>query len=312
MNYRKIVSTTDLTHEEWLEYRKKGIGGSDAASIVGLNPWSSAYQVYCDKVGLIPEIIDNETMRQGRDLEVYVAERFTEKTGKKVRRLNAILAHADHEYLLANVDRMIVGEDAGLECKTTSLMNKTDFEGGNVPPQYYVQCMHYMMVTGAKKWYLAILVLGKVFYWFEINRNENEIETLEQAEINFWNENVLKHEPPAPDGSERCAEVIKQRYPVANDETAEIAHYREQVERYKELDALAKKIDREKDEIKQNIQTVMGEASRGVVGQAYEVRWRSYQRTGIDIGRFKEDHPDLYDEYLKTINVRIFEIKETG
>lgn len=150
---------------EWLKERKKGIGGSDAASIIGLNPYKSAFQVYLDKIGELPEKEDNEAMRQGRDLEDYVAQRFMEKTGKKVRRNNSILYHPEYQYILGNVDRVVVGEKAGLECKTiNNSYGKYNLNNGEYPVYYYVQCMHYLAVTGYDKWYLAVLDLGKALF----------------------------------------------------------------------------------------------------------------------------------------------------
>ena len=112
------ISTIGMSREDWLTERRKSLGGSDVAGILGLNEYSSPYSVYADKLGLLPEKEDTEAMRIGRDLEDYVASRFTEKTGKKVRRENSIIRNPDYPYLHANVDRVVVGENAVLECKT--------------------------------------------------------------------------------------------------------------------------------------------------------------------------------------------------
>ena len=161
MKLNRLVSTSDLTHEEWLKYRKKGIGGSDAGAICGLNPYRSPMSVYIDKTEDNIEEIDSEAMRQGRDLEQYVAERFCEETGKKVRRANAIFYNPDHPFMTANVDRMIVGENAGLECKTASAFSADKWSDGKIPESYEIQCHHYMAVTGADSWYIACVILGK-------------------------------------------------------------------------------------------------------------------------------------------------------
>ena len=117
---KRLISTLNLSKEDWLRYRKCGITGTDAGAILGLNPYRSAFQVYHDKISDTIENIDNEAMRQGRDLEDYVAQRFTEATGLKVRRANAIYQSEEHPLLLADFDRLIVGQKAGLECKTVS------------------------------------------------------------------------------------------------------------------------------------------------------------------------------------------------
>ena len=151
MSAEVLVNTKDMERQEWLEWRRKGIGGSDAAAILGLNPYCSPFDVYLDKIGAKEEQPDNEAMRQGRDFEDYVAMRFTEATGKKVRRRNAVLQHPEYPFILGNIDRLVVGEHAGLECKTTSVLNKAKFNQGEFPDTYYVQCMHYMPVTGLRK-----------------------------------------------------------------------------------------------------------------------------------------------------------------
>lgn len=111
MKLNKVVSTLEMPHEEWLRYRKKGIGGSDAGAICGVNKYRSAVSVFLDKTAEQTSEFDNEAMRQGRDLEQYVAERFCEETGKKVRRANAIFSHSELPFMLANVDRLVVGEN---------------------------------------------------------------------------------------------------------------------------------------------------------------------------------------------------------
>ena len=114
----KLVSTKNIDHDSWLRYRKQGIGGSDAGAICGLNPYASPMTVFVDKTMDAVEEKDSESMRQGRDLEEYVARRFVESTGKQVRRSNYMYSSEEYPFMLANVDRMVVGENAGLECKT--------------------------------------------------------------------------------------------------------------------------------------------------------------------------------------------------
>ena len=86
-----IIPTKNMTQDEWLAQRRNAIGGSDAASIIGLNSFSSPFAVWLDKMGMAEPSEENEAMRLGHDLEEYVAKRFTEATGKKVRRKNAII-----------------------------------------------------------------------------------------------------------------------------------------------------------------------------------------------------------------------------
>ena len=150
---KRLVSTRNLSKEDWLRYRKCGITGTDAGAILGLNPYRSAFQVYHDKISDTTENIDNEAMRQGRDLEDYVAQRFTEATGLKVRRANAIYQSEEHPLLLADFDRLIVGQKAGLECKTVSPFSADKWADGKIPAHYLAQVDHYLAVSGFDCWY---------------------------------------------------------------------------------------------------------------------------------------------------------------
>lgn len=141
---KKLVSTLNLDKKSWLRYRKRGIGGSDAGAVCGLNPYRTAIQVYYDKTSDEIEEIDNEAMRQGREFEDYVAGRFCEASGKKVRRANAMYYDEKNPFMLADADRMVVGENAGLECKTASPYMAEKWEDGKIPLSYQIQCHHYM------------------------------------------------------------------------------------------------------------------------------------------------------------------------
>ena len=181
---KKLVSTLNLPKEEWLRYRKQGIGGSDAGAICGFNPYRSAMQVYYDKTSDEIEDIDNEAMRQGRELEEYVSKRFVEETGKKVRRANAMFYDEKNPFMLADVDRMIVGENAGLECKTASPFMSEYWERDKVPLSYQMQCYHYMSVCNADAWYVAVLIYGREFKVYKLERDEEIIANLIQMEKN--------------------------------------------------------------------------------------------------------------------------------
>ena len=141
------IATRDMSREDWLKIRKAGIGGSDAGAVCGVNPYTSAMDIYYDKVTDDICLEDSEAMRQGRELENYVAERFCEATGFKVRRSNKMYRSTEYPFMIADVDRFVVGQDAGLECKTASAYNGDKWKDGRIPPHYLVQCLHYMAVT---------------------------------------------------------------------------------------------------------------------------------------------------------------------
>lgn len=161
--YEKIP-ISNMGHEEWLALRKTGIGGSDAGTVCGLNPYGSLMKLYHDKTGDVTDELDSEAVRQGHDLEQYVAERFMEATGLKVRKSNFMYRSKEHPFMIADVDRLVAGEDAGLECKTASAYNTDKWKDGNIPLHYAMQCFHYMAVTGKRAWYIAAVILGVSLY----------------------------------------------------------------------------------------------------------------------------------------------------
>lgn len=303
------ISTVGMSREEWLEHRRNTIGGSEASTIVGMNTYSSPYTVWAEKLGKLPPKEDNEAMRLGRDLEDYVAKRFTEKTGKKVRRENNILWNPKYPFAHANVDRVVIGEDAGLECKTTSFLNLTKFKNGEFPDTYYVQCMHYMMVTGCKRWYLAVLVLGNGFFDFVIERDEEEIKALAKSEEAFW-ECVKSKTPPAVDGSNSTSETISTVFPNSNEETVNLFAYENCLNQYVSIGNQIKELKTRQDELANNVKVFMGESGKGE-SMRYKVSWGSSTRSTFDHKKFAEDNPDIdLSKYYKSTNVRTFKVKE--
>lgn len=303
------ISTKDMPHEEWLEHRKKSIGGSDASAILGMNSYSSAYTVWADKLGKLPPKEDNEAMRLGRDLEDYVAKRFTEETGKKVRRENNILINPDIPFAHANVDRMIVGEDAGFEAKTTSALNTKKFKNGEYPENYYCQCVHYLMVTGCERWYLGVLILGVGFKWFVIERDEGEIEALRKSEADFW-EYVNSGEPPMADGSASTSETLRTIYPESNGDTVNLMAFEEDLKQYKHLASMEEDYKKMKDECANKIKAYMGEASKGECNN-FKVSWTSSVRNSFDHKAFAKDNPGIdLSSYYKSTPTRTFKVNE--
>ena len=303
------ISTKDMPHEEWLEHRRNSIGGSDASSIIGMNSYCSPYTVWADKLGKIPPKEDNEAMRLGRDLEDYVAKRFTEETGKRVRRENNILINPNIPFAHANVDRMIIGEDAGFEAKTTSALNTKKFKNGEYPENYYVQCMHYMMVTGCKRWYLGVLVLGVEFKWFVIERDEDEIEALKKSEADFW-ECVKSKTPPMVDGSDSTSDTLRTIYPESNGDTVSLMAYEQDLNQYMTLSSLLDDVKKQKEEVANRIKAFMGEAERGATDN-FSVSWTSSTRTSFDYKKYKADNDFLdLSDYVKETQTRTFKVKK--
>lgn len=303
------ISTKEMSNEEWRASRKGSIGGSDAATVLGLNPYSSPYALWAEKTGAMePEDISmKEAVRLGHVLEPYVAERFSEITGKKVRRENYILKNSDYPWAHANVDRLVIGEKAGLECKTTSALNLSKFKNGEYPANYYCQCMHYMAVTGLERWYLAVLIGNQEVRIFTIERDEEEIAALMDAEQRFW-ECVENREPPAVDGSEATSDALSALYTDKGgqvDLTPVCGNLRE----YLRLKAEMKSLEEKLNAVANGIKEYMGEASKGTYGDV-SVSWKNVTSNRFDKKAFVKDNPgtDL-SLYHKASTTRRFEVR---
>ena len=303
------ISTQNMSGTEWRQARKASIGGSDAAAILRLSDYSSPYTVWAEKTGRIPEKEDNEAMRQGRDLEQYVADRFCEQTGKKVRRVNAIIKNDRYPFAHANIDRAVIGEHAGLECKTTSVLNLRKFANGEYPANYYVQCVHYMAVTGAEKWYLAVLVLGRDFLVYEIPRDDDEIAALMQSESEFW-ELVKCNTPPAADGSKSTTDTINQMYSGVSDSSIELFGVDQLVESYIDAKSRKKLIEAEIAEHENQLKSLLGDYETGMTGIA-KVTWKEQFRNTFDEKLFHEQFPQIdLSKFKKTTRTRVFKVSK--
>lgn len=303
------ISTKDMTIEDWRKARTTSIGGSDAAAIVGLSDWSSPYTVWAEKTGKIVSKEDNEAMRQGRDLEEYVAERFCEATGKKVKRVNAIIKNDIYPFAHANIDRDISGENAGLECKTTNILNMRKFANGEYPANYYVQCMHYMAVTGADKWYLAVLILGRDFMVYEIPRDDAEISALMQAENDFW-ELVRNYIPPPVDGSYSTTDTLKQMYNGVSGSIIELYGMDAAVRQYLDAKSRKKSIETEITECENRLKESLGDFETGMTGPA-KITWKNQVRTSFDENLFRMNFPEIdLSQFKKTTHTRVFKVSK--
>lgn len=306
----KLMKTDTASRAEWLECRRQGIGGSDAAVIVGLSRFGSPLRLWADKHGLGGEAEETEVMRQGTDFEEYVARRWAEATGKKVRRRNYMFRNTNYPFAIADVDREVVGENAGLECKTTSVYNKSDFENGEIPPAYYVQCQHYMAVMGYDRMYLAVLVLSKAFYHFVIERDDAEIAALMEQEKGWWETYVEGDSVPDPDGSEEDGAFIRERFPDSDGGEVFLADRAPDFERMQELDAQIRELTSERDTLKQAIMQDMGDAALASALNGWTASWKPQTSRRVDSKKLKAEFPQVYADCLIESVSRVFRYKK--
>ncbi|WP_400162888.1 YqaJ viral recombinase family protein [Brevibacillus sp. TJ4] len=306
-----VTSTKDMDREMWLQLRRKGIGGSDAAAIAGLSKWKSPVAVYLEKIGQAPlEEAQSEAAHFGTILEDVVAQEFSRRTGLKVKRRYAILQHPDFPFMVANVDRLIIGERTGLECKTASEYLKGEWEGEDIPAPYLLQCQHYMAVTGYSAWWIAVLIGGNKFVHKKVDRDEEIIQYLIQLESNFWNNHVIPQVPPMMDGSDASTNLLKNMYPVGEPAS--------ETELPLEADLLIEQLEQAKKEekaagnrvaeLENRLKAMLGEYETGVASK-YIVTWKTITSNRIDNEALAKNHPEIYQKYLKPSVSRRFGVK---
>lgn len=306
--YEKIP-TAGMSSEEWLTLRKTGIGGSDAGSICGVNPFGSPMKVYHDKTSSGVEELDNEAVRQGHDLEDYVAQRFMEATGLKVRRSNFMYRSVENPFMIADVDRLVIGEDAGLECKTASAYNADKWKDGNIPLHYIMQCYHYMAVTGKRTWYIAAVILGQRFTYRKLVWDDDLIAQLISVEKDFWENHVAAGVLPSPDGSDICSEVLNQYFHSARKgSTIRLEGFDDRLRRRAEIMEQIDRLQKEQNSIEQEVKLYMQD-NEYAASDSYRISWSSVQSTRLDAKRMKEELPDIYRDYAVQSVSRRFQIK---
>lgn len=271
---RVLKKTNDLTYNEWLESRRQGIGSSDAAMALDESRYGNRFTLWADKLGLIPISVE-QTMYQeaGHRLEDVIAQWFSERSGKRVSRSNAILQHDKYDFMLANLDRKVTKEDAILECKNVSAYKAKEWKD-SLPMEYLLQVQHSLAVSGAQVAYVAALIGGNTFVSYpdfehlRIERNDSLIRDMIELESDFWKNHVLAAMPPELDGSDLTTDVLLQMNPEAIDFDmfqlpGELVGI---IARKQELAEQIKVLEKEKRQCENQVRFEMGDHELGCVG----------------------------------------------
>ena len=300
-----------LTSEQH-EARSRGLGGSDTATILNLNPYKSAYELWQEKSGrVVPEdISDKFPIIRGNDMEALVAKWFTDETGLVVRRDNRTLTNPDHPYMLGHIDRRLQGIPEGLECKTANWRMAVKFgDDGtdDVPPYYLIQCMHYMIVTGWKVWHLAADIGGD----FKIYRIEYD-ETLANhiaAKVNkWWTDHIVNDIEPTPE-THREIDVA---YRVGDDD-AQIVEASDDLEKIHASLEIAieerKAAEKKESGLKYQIKAAMGDACALYHDGRRLATWNNQSRKGFDAKSLERDNPEVYETFKTMSEFRVLRPK---
>lgn len=335
-----LVSTVDLPREDWLEYRRRGIGGSDAAAIFGVSPFKTARDLYYDKLKIASFEEDESNWVQkeiGHLLEELVARIFHEKTGFRVYQIKKMFYHPVHSFMLADVDYFIElpnGKTAILEIKTTNYNAKDNWwiDGAECVPVYYeLQGRHYMCVMN----------LDEVYFCCLYGNNENEViirhitrdkdyeDELIGLESNFWHNHVQRHNPPPYEeyDGKLIIDSARRHYGPADPSLPNVElspYYGISLERFLELqqqksvcNAQIKQIEEEMKCLQGRIIAEMGKGCTAICqrGQsAYNITYKPTRKPDItkeNLVRLKAQYPEIYDQFVTIAESRKFYVKRS-
>lgn len=305
-----VVDTENLSYEKWLEYRKTGIGGSDASVVCGINKYKSPIELWMEKTNQLPYQEAGEAAYWGTQLENVVRTEFTKRTGIEVKIVKQLLQSEEYPFMQANLDGICEHPDYGtciFEAKTASAYKAAEWENG-IPAEYMLQIQHYMAVTGYKGTFIAVLIGGNTFKWKFIERDEEMIAMLINIEADFWNY-IINSIPPPIDGSDASAKFLADRFPestsahivLPSSAEALIKEYDEACEQLTEVTARKQKSEN-------LLKEMLGDNETGTSSNRV-ITWKSIFQERFDSKTFKAEHPEIYNKYVNRISYRKFSIK---
>lgn len=307
-----ITSTKKVSREEWLKWRLKGIGGSDVATICGLNKYKSPLQLWLEKTEQVEPVEAGEAAYWGTIMEPIIRNEFSKRSELKVDTINSMLKHPVFDFMLANVDGIVIDKDnskAIFEAKTASVFKSEQWEDNKIPEEYMLQIQHYMAVTGFNKTFIACLIGGNKFIFKEIERDDELIDMIIQLEFNFW-ECVKNNTPPKIDGSDSCSDLMNRLYPNVNKNSSIILPDEAQqlIEQYNSSKEQEKLFSEKKEESANILKQMLGNNETGIINDT-KVSWKNVITDRLNTKKLKTEKPEIYDEYVYSSSSRRFAIR---
>lgn len=296
-----------MEREQWLTERRKGIGGSDAAAVLGLNPYSSPLAVYLDKIGEGEKFEGNERTEWGLKLEKLIVAEYELRTGVPVTHNTEqiISVHPDLPWMCCTLDAVAHDPVRGpgvLQAKNVDRYMQGEWNE-QVPEHYLIQLMHEIGVTGYSWGALVVLIGGNEWKRYEFDRDEQLISLIIEKERDFWFGNVVARIPPDPTGA--SLDVLSMMYPKDNGELVPITNgIGKDIINYIIVKERLKELESQEADLKARIQGVMGEAQKGIYqhddGSIYAVSWSTVSgRVSLDQRALEAEQPEIYQRYCK-------------
>lgn len=284
----RLILHADAPREQWLETRRGGIGGSDAAALLNRSPYTTPVGVYLSKLGRDRNIMGDDPLEDpifwGNALEDAVARAWSEVAGIPVWKTGTY-EHHDRPWQRANPDRLCA-DGVGLEVKTAGFAQRHHWDPemvpGGVPFHYLCQVMHYMAVTGLPSFWVICLIAGQKLVVRRVDADEEDMACLTRIEERFWHEHVQARCPPlvqAADAENMTALYPRPR-PEAKVELPE--HVVPKLARHKHLKTQLSRLEKEAKELEVAIKDAIGDAVYGTVEGRKVVSWKPSSRVNRD------------------------------
>jgi putative phage-type endonuclease len=209
------------TRDEWLEWRRQGVGASDIGALLGLSRYSSPYSLWAEKVGLLPATEESERQWIGREFEPVLAKLVEKRTGLFVSGEQMWCSHPNEPWMRATIDGLLHedraeanGVDPAVDFAVGLVEFKTDGRFGwtEIPPNYQAQAQWQMAVTGLPQVVFGVLFAGFKFETFTIERDEADIAFMVERARSFWFDYVVPGAPPPTDGSDATLDALAAIY----------------------------------------------------------------------------------------------------
>lgn len=284
--------------EEFLSARTTGIGGSDAAAILGLSKWKTPLAVWQEKRGEVAPQDDNEAMLWGRVLEPVIRQQYAERTGRTVRIPDTLIRHGSRDWMIANLDGM-TDDGRVVEIKTSRVAAGWGEPGTDeVPQEYLLQVQHYMAVTGFAVADIAVLIGGSDFRLYEIPADRELQELLIHEEGVFW-QLVQGATPPEPMSFADCqARFGRQSREGTVEASPEVLRA---IRRLREIKTAMDELKGFAEEEKAVVMKALGECDTLASAGTTLATWKAAAGAKrFDANAFKAAHPEMYGQFVKT------------
>ncbi len=278
------MAVQTVSHQDVITNRHNYIGGSDIAAIMGMSRWKTPLKLWTEKTQKLPapDLSNVEAVELGSDLEEFVAQKFSQKTGKAVRKAPKMYVHSEYSYMVAHIDRLVTGTDELLECKTASFFKKDEWENDEIPQEYILQVMWYLGITGRKVGHIAVLIGGQSFKYKQIEFDQELFDQMVEAAKEFW-DCVKNDNPPKVMADDDVTlkdlystnnEFMIELYPDSEETKKAMESLEEKVSYLQEIKMHIKEMEAEKKELETGIKEIIKD-NLGIKTQKYEITWKT-------------------------------------